>query len=208
MIHQEINDQKDKLVSLRDELKQKEKDQKLFISRLVEEEKELASKEDDIRKRIEEEVRLREEAQRELERQAAEEARREEARRAEEAARKEAEKTNSRNNNEDSSNNDNKSESDASWQTFEATAYTAYCEGCTGVTRLGIDLRSNPNAKVIAVDPSVIPLGKRVEIRGHGTFLAADIGSAIIGNKIDIFMPNQSDALSFGRRNVQLRVLD
>ena len=38
--------------------------------------------------------------------------------------------------------------------TMTATAYTAYCEGCSGITYTGIDLRSNPNQKVIAVDPN------------------------------------------------------
>ena len=38
--------------------------------------------------------------------------------------------------------------------TVTATAYTAYCAGCSGTTATGIDLRSNPNQKVIAVDPS------------------------------------------------------
>nr|WP_246594203.1 3D domain-containing protein [Evansella tamaricis] len=97
---------------------------------------------------------------------------------------------------------------EGSWETFNATAYTAYCVGCSGVTRLGIDLRANPDAKVVAVDPNVIPLGSRVEVKGYGVFLAADTGGAIVGKKIDIFMPNRSDALAFGRRSVQVRVLD
>ena len=40
--------------------------------------------------------------------------------------------------------------------TVTATAYTAYCTGCSGTTAYGIDLRSNPNQKVIAVDPRII----------------------------------------------------
>lgn len=94
------------------------------------------------------------------------------------------------------------------WETFEATAYTAHCEGCSGVTRTGVDLRENPEADVIAVDPDVIPLGARVEVRGHGEFLAADTGGAITGEKIDIFMPDIEDAQSFGRQSVEIRVID
>lgn len=94
------------------------------------------------------------------------------------------------------------------WRSFTATAYTAYCAGCSGVTFTGIDLRANPNAKVIAVDPNVIPLGSRVEVKGYGTFTAGDTGGAIKGEKIDIFMPDRSDALSFGRQTVQIRVLN
>ncbi|TMW73394.1 peptidoglycan-binding protein [Alteribacter natronophilus] len=92
--------------------------------------------------------------------------------------------------------------------TVEATAYTAYCNGCSGITFTGLDLRSNPDKKVIAVDPSVIPLGSQVHVEGYGTFLAADIGGAIKGNRIDIFMPDRSDALAFGRRDVAVTVID
>src|SRR5689334_15167339 len=56
--------------------------------------------------------------------------------------------------------------------TVEATAYTAYCAGCSGITATGIDLRSNPNRKVIAVDPRVIPLGSRVYVEGYGEAIA------------------------------------
>ena len=31
---------------------------------------------------------------------------------------------------------------------------TAYCEGCSGITKNGTDIRANPHLKVIAVDPS------------------------------------------------------
>src|SRR5699024_3555243 len=52
--------------------------------------------------------------------------------------------------------------------TMEATAYTAQCDGCTGITATGIDLNANSNKKVVAVDPSVIPLGSRVHVEGYG----------------------------------------
>ncbi len=100
------------------------------------------------------------------------------------------------------------SSSKGSWQSFNATAYTANCNGCSGVTATGINLHDNPDAKVIAVDPSVIPLGSQVEVKGYGTYLAADTGGAIQGNKIDIFMPDSGDVSSFGRRTVEIRVLE
>ncbi|QHE50618.1 G5 and 3D domain-containing protein [Pontibacillus sp. HMF3514] len=90
---------------------------------------------------------------------------------------------------------------------MEATAYTAFCDGCSGITRTGINLRANPDRKVIAVDPNVIPLGSRVWVEGYGYAIAGDTGSAIQGNRIDLFVPSRSDALSFGRRRVQVKVL-
>lgn len=89
-----------------------------------------------------------------------------------------------------------------------ATAYTAYCTGCSGITYTGIDLRSNPNQKVIAVDPSIIPLGSRVWVEGYGEAIAGDIGGAIKGNIIDVFLENQQDALNWGRRTVTIKILD
>ncbi|MEB5479561.1 peptidoglycan-binding protein [Shouchella clausii] len=91
---------------------------------------------------------------------------------------------------------------------MEATAYSADCNGCSGVTATGIDLKANPNQKVIAVDPSVIPLGSRVYVEGYGEAIAGDTGGAISGNKIDVFVPSQSDAVNFGRKTVKVTVLN
>jgi 3D (Asp-Asp-Asp) domain-containing protein len=89
-----------------------------------------------------------------------------------------------------------------------ATAYTAKCEGCSGITYTGVDLNSNPNAKVIAVDPDVIPLGTEVYVEGYGHAIAADIGSAIQGNRIDIHVPTKQEALDWGRRTVNVTILN
>ncbi|WP_391118821.1 ubiquitin-like domain-containing protein [Psychrobacillus sp. L3] len=89
-----------------------------------------------------------------------------------------------------------------------ATAYTAYCNGCTGVTTSGLNLKSNPDLKVIAVDPSVIPLGSKVWVEGYGYAVAGDTGGAIKGNKIDLFMPSKSQAYDFGRKKVRIKVLN
>jgi 3D (Asp-Asp-Asp) domain-containing protein len=87
------------------------------------------------------------------------------------------------------------------------TAYTAYCRGCSGITKTGINLRKNPNLKVIAVDPRVIKLGTKVYVEGYGYAIAGDTGSAIKGNKIDVFMPNHSSALKWGRKTVKIKIL-
>lgn len=89
-----------------------------------------------------------------------------------------------------------------------ATAYTAYCNGCSGVTATGINLRANPNQKVIAVDPKVIPLGTKVWVEGYGEAIAGDTGGAIKGNRIDVFIPNKSRALQWGSKTVKVKVLN
>ncbi|WP_411909109.1 peptidoglycan-binding protein [Bacillus sp. RAR_GA_16] len=92
--------------------------------------------------------------------------------------------------------------------TVESTAYTASCTGCSGVTKMGIDLEKYPDAKVIAVDPNQIPLGSIVEVEGYGTAIAADIGGDIDHNRIDIFIPGQQDALNWGRKDVTVRIIE
>ncbi|MED4850270.1 ubiquitin-like domain-containing protein [Caldifermentibacillus hisashii] len=88
-----------------------------------------------------------------------------------------------------------------------STAYTASCNGCSGKTATGIDLHANPGAKIIAVDPSVIPLGTKVYVEGYGYAIAADTGTRIKGNKIDVFFASQSDAYRWGQRTVKIKIL-
>ena len=59
---------------------------------------------------------------------------------------------------------------------------------------------------VIAVDPTVIPLGTRVFVPGYGPAVAADVGSAIKGNIIDLWMPSTAAARAWGRRTVTITV--
>lgn len=88
-----------------------------------------------------------------------------------------------------------------------STAYTAYCNGCSGRTATGINLRANPNKKVIAVDPRVIPLGSLVRVEGYGVAIAGDTGGAIRGNRIDVFKSSKKAALNWGRRTVKITIL-
>jgi uncharacterized protein YabE (DUF348 family) len=89
-----------------------------------------------------------------------------------------------------------------------STAYTGSCNGCSGITATGINLRANPGVKVIAVDPSVIPLGTKVYVEGYGYAVAADTGGAIRGNKIDVFFPSKSEAYRWGRKQVKIKILN
>ena len=79
-----------------------------------------------------------------------------------------------------------------------ATAYTAGCSGCSGITAIGRPAGHG----IVAVDPSVIPLGTRLYIPGYGFAIAGDTGGAIHGNRIDLGFDSYSDAIRFGRREV------
>ncbi|MEB2357960.1 LysM peptidoglycan-binding and 3D domain-containing protein [Bacillus pumilus] len=92
--------------------------------------------------------------------------------------------------------------------TVTATAYTANDGGISGITATGVNLNKNPNAKVIAVDPNVIPLGSKVYVEGYGEAIAADTGGAIKGNKIDVHVPNKSQAKNWGVKSVKVKVLN
>jgi 3D (Asp-Asp-Asp) domain-containing protein len=59
---------------------------------------------------------------------------------------------------------------------------------------------------VVAVDPKLIPLGTRLFIPGYGRGIAADVGVAIKGLVIDLWMPNHSAARKWGRRTVMITV--
>ncbi|WP_304649732.1 3D domain-containing protein [Sporosarcina sp. ACRSL] len=92
--------------------------------------------------------------------------------------------------------------------TVTATAYTAYCTGCSGTTAYGLDLRSNPDQKVIAVDPKLIPLGTKVWVEGYGEAIAGDVGSAIKGHKIDVFIPTYESAMEWGVKKVKIKIIE
>jgi 3D (Asp-Asp-Asp) domain-containing protein len=57
---------------------------------------------------------------------------------------------------------------------------------------------------VVAVDPSVIPLGARLTIPGYGDGVAADTGGAVRGNAIDLWFPTLAQANAWGRRTVTI----
>ncbi|MDF4194871.1 MULTISPECIES: 3D domain-containing protein [Bacillus amyloliquefaciens group] len=94
------------------------------------------------------------------------------------------------------------------------SAYIAHCqEGCTGTTRTGIDVTQSiyyKGYRVIATDPSVIPLNSIVEVRiGGKTFkaIAIDTGGAIVGNKVDLLVATERDAINFGKQNGTISII-
>jgi 3D (Asp-Asp-Asp) domain-containing protein len=59
---------------------------------------------------------------------------------------------------------------------------------------------------VVAVDPTLIPLGTRMSIPGYGPGIAADVGTAIKGHIIDLWMPSTAAAKRWGRKKVTITI--
>ena len=91
---------------------------------------------------------------------------------------------------------------------FTITHYCS-CELCNGIwsgmpAKNGEPLKEN---YTIAVDPKVIPLNSFVEINGK-RYKACDTGSAIKGNKIDIFVDDHKRCYELGKiKNVEVYLL-
>lgn len=86
-----------------------------------------------------------------------------------------------------------------------ATAYTAKIGS---LTASGIVVERKPEGiSTVAVDPSVIPFGTYLYIEDYGYAVAADKGSAIKGNEVDIFFNNYDECYNWGRKTVKITVL-
>lgn len=70
-----------------------------------------------------------------------------------------------------------------SW-TMQASAYSSSEPGIGDRTATGLPVRDG----IVAVDPSVIPLGSYVYVEGYGFALAADTGGSIKGARIDVYI--------------------
>lgn len=78
---------------------------------------------------------------------------------------------------------------------------SATCYDLSGRTATGMPVGHG----VVAVDPSVIPLGTRLYVPGYGNGVAADVGGGIKGNTIDLWM-TPSECASWGRRTVTITI--
>jgi 3D (Asp-Asp-Asp) domain-containing protein len=91
---------------------------------------------------------------------------------------------------------------------LEATGYDPgpvdNTRGWVGSTRSGERARFG----IVAVDPRLIPLGTRVYVEGYGPGLAADVGGAIKGRRIDLCFNSTHQANAWGRRKVRVWIVD
>ncbi len=90
----------------------------------------------------------------------------------------------------------------------KATAYSTDSPGNT-YTASGMKTERNPNGySTIAVDPNVIPLGTKLYVEGYGNAIAADTGSAIKGNFIDVFFNTREETSNWGVKYLNVQILD
>ncbi|MEC3678177.1 3D domain-containing protein [Bacillus velezensis] len=98
------------------------------------------------------------------------------------------------------------------WQTFEVTAYTSGYSS-TGKSRNDADYGITASGeravegRTLACPPS-LPFGTKVNIEGIGERVCEDRGGAIQEGHLDLYMTSESEALSFGRRNLSAEITD
>ena len=86
---------------------------------------------------------------------------------------------------------------------------TAYCPcaECCGRWADGLTASGLPaGPEIVAVDPDVIPLGSTVIIDGQ-KYLAADTGSGVTGNHIDICLASHEETVEHGVRTAEVWVI-
>lgn len=87
-----------------------------------------------------------------------------------------------------------------------ATAYFSGGGGLNGdgITATGLRARKG----IIAVDPSVIPLGTKLYVQGYGEAQAADTGGWIKGNRVDLCFDSLQECMIYGRRNIYVYLVE
>ena len=148
-------------------------------------------------------ARLRAEALKRAKKEAAEEAR---LRAKSEAKKKERQSTQKEQSVKQASRSSKRSE------TFETTAYTTNPENNgsqlyngRALTASGYDVTNTityEGRRIVAVDPSVVPLGTKLHVEGFGDAIALDTGGAIRGKIMDLLVGSKQEALEWGRRQV------
>lgn len=90
---------------------------------------------------------------------------------------------------------------------FETTAYctcTQCCPNGTALTYSGTVPQAN---HTISADITKYPLGTRLMI-GDVVYTVEDIGSTIVGNRLDIYFPTHEEALAYGVQSVEVYAVE
>jgi len=74
--------------------------------------------------------------------------------------------------------------------------YGAFNDGLTSTMK-----RADPTARIVAVDPKLIPYGSKVWIEGSGWYQAEDCGGAIKGYRLDLLTATRNDAMKYGKQD-------
>ncbi len=92
------------------------------------------------------------------------------------------------------------------FSTKEALSVTATAYVAGGTTKSGLPAKVG----VIAVDPSIIPLGTRVYVEGYGYAIAADTGIGLMQNVIDfdLFYETYVESCLNGRKHLNVYILE
>lgn len=92
--------------------------------------------------------------------------------------------------------------------TMNTSAYTASCAGCSGITASGYNVRNTTtyNGYKIVAASTQFPIGTKMYIPGFGNAIVLDRGGAIKGNKLDLLVGSNSQAYSWGRKNVTVTI--
>lgn len=62
--------------------------------------------------------------------------------------------------------------------------------------------KADPNARIVAVDPKLVPYGSWVWIEDLGWYRAQDCGGAIKGFRFDVMTATEKEAMEFGKQNL------
>ena len=74
------------------------------------------------------------------------------------------------------------------------------CPICTGTAKGSKTATGHipKEGRTVAVDKSIIPLHSVIYVEGLGTFVAEDVGGAVKGNHLDIYIDDHQRALNLG----------
>jgi rare lipoprotein A len=86
---------------------------------------------------------------------------------------------------------------------FAALAYSIEGKSADG---------SKSGQGTVAADPNVLPLGSKIRVSGAGAYsgeyTVVDSGRNVKGNVIDIYMSSAREARKFGKKKVEVEILE